>query len=292
MKILIAIVHYWNPEGNGRHASLRPDPIPRIKALQAQLLCLKRLGNLQGVLNINTRSVDNANQALRHTLDIKIITDGKNHVLDKLDPVYASMIDEVVTTPSDPKYLGFEAQRFLADNIEKDYDLYAYFEDDLQIRDPCFFHKINWFQKCAGSHCLLMPNRYEQFYKPATSVDRFYIDGPMVPGELAELIPNPPASITTSLPAGEILFSSPNNPHSGCFVLSRDQLKIWREKEWFLDYDCSLISPLESAATLGLLKTFDLYKPHMAYAGFLEIQHWGSGFFSLIGNQIDISNSN
>ena len=41
MNILIAVVHHWNPEGGGNHQSLRPDPNPRINALQDQILSLK-----------------------------------------------------------------------------------------------------------------------------------------------------------------------------------------------------------------------------------------------------------
>ena len=38
MKILVAIVHYWNPNGGGAHQSLRPSPEPRIEALTNQIL--------------------------------------------------------------------------------------------------------------------------------------------------------------------------------------------------------------------------------------------------------------
>ena len=37
----------------------------------------------------------------------------------------------VVAEPGSPKHLGFEAQRFLASRLDEEYDLYAYFEDDL-----------------------------------------------------------------------------------------------------------------------------------------------------------------
>lgn len=286
MRILVTIVHHWNPQGGGRHASLRPDPKPRLYGLQDQLLSLRRLANRQGVLNIATKAVEDANQALRHTFTIKVVTDGKHHVLNKLEDCYREMVEEVATTPPEPKQLGFEAQRVLADHLEEEYDLYAYFEDDLLIHDPLFFHKIAWFQQNVGEGCVLMPHRYESFWKPVDTVDRFYIDGPMEPHELKALIPEPPAPLATALPGGQVTFTSPDNPHSGCFVLTQAQMRHWREQPWFLDRDCSLISPLESAATLGLLKTFTLYKPHLAYAAFLELQHWGTSFRSLIGGQI------
>jgi hypothetical protein len=54
----------------------------------------------------------------------------------------------------------------------------------------------------------------------------------------------------------------------------------------FLDRDTCFTGPLESAATLGLLKTFQIYKPAPAMAGFLEIQHYGQAFISLVGGEV------
>ena len=289
MRIIVTIVHYWNPKGSGRHASLRPNLQNRLFALQDQLLSLKRLSTAQGVLNISSMSVDNANQSLRHSLTIKVVTDGQNHVLDHMDSPYKKFFEEIVVHPAEPKQLGFEAHKILADNLENHYDLYVYLEDDLLILDPLFFHKIFWFQLNVGQHAVLMPHRFELSWRPSEQVDRFYIDGPMIEDELRHLIPSPPDSLSTPLPGGNILFESPKNPHSGCFVLSHSQMLYWSNQVHFKDRDSSLISPLESAATLGLLKTFTLYKPHIAYASFLEMQHWGTSFRELIGSQIKFS---
>ena len=286
MRILLAIVHHWNPEGHGRHASLRPDPKPRLRALQDQLLAFRRLAVGQGLLSIAERRVEDANQALRHQITIKVITDGRHHVLDQLEAPYRQMVEEVVTTPPSSLELGFEAHRVLAEHLDGNYDLYGYFEDDLLVLDPFFFHKIFWFQQCIGAEAVLLPQRFEFSWQPEPWVDRFYIDGPMPPHEIEALIPNPPEPIATALPGGQVTFTSPGNPHSGCFVLSQAQLKHWSDQSWFLDRDASLISPLESAATLGLVKTFKLYKPHPAYAAFLEVQHWGMSFSSLIGKEV------
>ena len=61
MKILITIVHHWNPKGDGKHASLRPQREPRLFGLQDQLLSLRRLGTSQGVLNMSKMVVEDAN---------------------------------------------------------------------------------------------------------------------------------------------------------------------------------------------------------------------------------------
>jgi hypothetical protein len=54
----------------------------------------------------------------------------------------------------------------------------------------------------------------------------------------------------------------------------------------FLDMDASFISPLESSATLGIMKTFRVYKPATQNTNFLEIQHFGDSFLRLIGEQV------
>jgi hypothetical protein len=46
----------------------------------------------------------------------------------------------------------------------------------------------------------------------------------------------------------------------------------------FGDQDCSFVSPLESAATLGILKTFPIYKTFGRDMGWLEIEHLDTRF--------------
>ena len=62
MRILVAVVHYWDPAGSGRHGSLRPDPRPRIEAFQQQLLAFQRMGARQAQLNIQTMTADPVNR--------------------------------------------------------------------------------------------------------------------------------------------------------------------------------------------------------------------------------------
>ena len=54
-----------------------------------------------------------------------------------------------------------------------------------------------------------MPNRYESFWKPVDTVDRFFIDGPMEDHELKSLIPNPPQPLSTPLPGGILPLLAP-----------------------------------------------------------------------------------
>ena len=286
MRILLAIVHHWNPDGDGRHQSLRPNPQPRLDALQAQLLSLRRLGLRQGHLNIASMQVCAANERLLHEIDIVLVHDGSNHVLQFLDPVFLDGVKQVVVDIDNPRMLGFAAQRALADQLDKNYDLYGYLEDDLVINDPLFFHKISWFTNETSPAHVLLPQRYE-FASGPHMVDRFYIDGPLHPQDLESVIPEPVLPIQTKQPGGPLLLESPTNPHSGCFVLTHQQLSHWVEQPFWQDGDVSFVGPLESAATLGIAKAFSLYKPCFANASWLEIQHWGRGFHCLIGNTIN-----
>ena len=146
LRIFLAIVHHWNPHGDGAHQSLRPNLEPKLWALQDQLLCLRRFGVFQGTLNIARHQVEPVNQATAHVLDIAVVTDGVNHVLDHVDDSYLPLFEHVVVNPATSKHLGFEAQKLLVSRLGDKYDLYGYLEDDLLIGDPFFFRKIDWFR--------------------------------------------------------------------------------------------------------------------------------------------------
>ena len=227
------------------------------------------------------QAVYRANDEFRHDIDILIVNDGSNHVLDRLLPSVRDSVSEVVVSPHSSLHLGFEAHRVLANHVDQDYDLYCYLEDDLLIHDCTFFSKISHFSRILGQSSILLPQRYEISPVPH-SVDRFYIDGPLDPIELAKIIPKPgPVRLLDSF-GFSVPFSQPENPHSGCFFLTKQQLTTWIDSPFWLDYDVSFVSPLESAATLGISKVFDLFKPCFSHAGWLEIQHYGTSFHCLI----------
>ncbi len=287
MRILLAIVHHWNPEGGGKHASLRPNPSSRLEAFQAQLLSLQRLGYRQSQLNIAELEAQSVNQDLRHEIHIAVITDGEHHLIDRLDPSYQGLYSLVLTKPPTARHLGFEAQRFLSSRISDGFDLFGYMEDDLVIHDPYFFRKIDCFRKENGDECLLLPNRMELVSKPHP-VDKFYIDGPVRKEDGIKLISHPCSEINSEWLGRQITFETPLNPHSGCFFLSRAQLLHWTQQPHWQDGDSSWISPLESAATLGIAKTFRIFKPSMKHASWLELQHWGNSFHCLLGRTVSL----
>jgi hypothetical protein len=182
-------------------------------------------------------------------------------------------------------HLGFEAQKLLAKHRDQDFDLLVYLEDDLLILDHYFFYKIISFTQSLGSEYLLLPHRMEMNDAPFM-VDRLFIDGPLPEQQQRLLIPDPSPPLTIDSPAGKLFFESPKNPHSGCFALTPEQMDRWCNHDCWQDGDCAFVSPLESAATLGLTKVFKLYKPALVCASWLELQHWGTAFRSLVGGVI------
>lgn len=85
-----------------------------------------------------------------------------------------------------------------------------------------------------------------------------------------------------------IVFRRALNPHSGCYFLNSRQMQHWIEQPYFLDRDTSFVGALESAATLGIMRAFKIYKPAPQHGNFLEIQHFGTAFLSLIGSQVSL----
>ena len=80
-------------------------------------------------------------RAIRHVFDLRVVTDGVHTVLNYLPSSLRSLLHEEIRPPLTPKHLGFEAQKILAENADKGYDLLVYLEDDLLIHDPYFSEK-------------------------------------------------------------------------------------------------------------------------------------------------------
>ena len=281
MNILCVIVHYWNPAGTGQHQSLRPNPQPKVAALEAQLLSLLRLGLRQSHLHLTDRAVYPCNQQLRHNIDTIIVTDGSHHVLDRLKPPFSSTFEHCVTQPSSPMLLGFAAHQVLADHLRDDYDYYCFLEDDLVIHDAQFFHKLAHFSANTDSLAILVPNRYETRTFPHP-VNRFYIDGPISLEDLSLLPRQNQNPYQISAIGIDVAFENPPNPHAGCFFLTQQQLKLWINSTYWMDMDTAFISPLESAATLSVAKAFSIYKTSLQQASWFDIEHHGASFHSLI----------
>lgn len=283
MRILVAIPHYFDLEGDSsgafRHGSLARDPAPRIEALSSCIASLRQLfGTPQVMIEIATRRGVPVNQRFTASkLDIVVCTTRGRHLLPHLSVPPASYAHR----PSDvePLLLGFECHAALYERIGE-YDYYSYLEDDLVVTDPWLFAKLSWFRDQVGPESVLQPNRYE--VARGGVAWKAYLDGDLDP-EIASTFQDRSErpELRASFLGVDARFVRPLNPHSGCFFLGNDQMRAWALRGDFLDRDCGFVGPLESAASLGLMRAFRVYKPAPEVASFLEIAHFGTGF---IGN--------
>jgi hypothetical protein len=282
MRILVAIPHYFDPGvgdvGDGRrHGSRGGDPRPRVAALAACVAAWHQLfGPAQRVIDHTTRVARPANAPLVGPVDVVLCTTGDRHLLPGLPLPAGSFRHHPAVC--EPLLLGFECRAILRDHLGR-YDYFCFMEDDLICRDPWLFAKLAWFTGQLGDGALLQPNRYE--VGPLGLVHKAYIDGDITERATSayqDLAESP--VVTFRLLGQQVAFHRPLNPHSGCFFLNAAQMRRWADRPDFLDRDTGFIGPLESAATLGVLKNFRIYKPAPENASFLEIEHHGTGFLS------------
>ena len=281
MRLLFAVPHYFDPDPRGqpRHGSLGPDPAPRVRALATTLASLQQLfGRPQCGIDIHQRTTVPANQRTATVADVVVCTTGDKHLLDRvgLGPAYFTHLP----TTAPPRLLGFECHALLRDRLGG-YDFYGYLEDDLVVRDPLFFVKLAWFHGRFGDAALLMPNRYE--VARDRIVHKAYVDGPLRPEVTAAFLDvTCEPELTAEALAAAWVFRRTTNPHSGAFFLGDRQMRTWAGSPHFLDRDVRFVGPLESAATLGVMRTFRVYKPAVENAAFLQLEHQGAGFLSRI----------
>jgi hypothetical protein len=280
MRLLFAIPHYFASSATrGLYGSTGKDPAPRLRALTDCLAAIQQLfGRPQCIIDIARRTTTPSNKAITSVADVVVCTTGSSHLLDHVRLSSAYFTHH--STSAEPKLLGYECHAVLRDRLGG-YDFYCYLEDDLLIRDPWLFLKLRWFTGQFGDEALLMPNRFE--VARDRIVHKAYVDGPLRPQVTSAF------QDVTQMPKLEgdvmgtrVVFRRTLNPHSGCFFLNDRQMATWAEKPYFLDRAVNFIGPLESAASLGVMRTFRVYKPSPEIGSFLEIEHPGSRFLGCI----------
>jgi hypothetical protein len=283
--LLVAIPHFYDPAGSGRHGSTYPNDDARVRALRTSIASLwQHLGSTSAVLDHQklkaTQGPDHLN------LSIVVVTTQGKHLVEKLNLPPHLYTHQEVDIP-DPMYLGFECHRLLAEQIDQ-HSWFAFMEDDLVVHDALILKKIGWFTDTFGEGLVLQPNRYE--WGIGGAVGRLYIDGPTLPSMIAPYMdPRAPARISAAGHGALLSFSRAANPHAGAFFLRQAQMRRWMDAPWFLDRDTSFVSPLESAATLGLMKTFSVYKTDTACSDFVQLEHAARGFIHFIGGKIPLA---
>lgn len=275
VRILITIPHYFVPAGDHAHGSLGSDPRVRVAALSQCLRALYLTAPASQEMwfrehdHLTPLSISQASDT---TIDVVICTSGNDHLLDQLTAPYHAF--HHVPSDAAPSLLGFECHAVLRAHLGQ-YDLYGYLEDDLLIHDQAFWSKLAWFQTLAGDGCVLQPNRYEVVIGERT-LNKVYIDFEFA--SYAEISARTATIVTGQVLGLPVVFHRTSNPHAGCFFLTERQLALWANQPYFLDRDTRFVGPLESAATLGLARTFQVYKPAPNHASFLEIEHFAQSW--------------
>lgn len=274
MRVLLTIAHYFKAEeheGQVKYASTDPRQRERrAKTLGRTLFSWVAHQGPVSVLNIEKKAFDNRPGPIAK-LDIVLVVQGDNHLVGGAT-FQGQNITVDRTTIENPRLLGFECHRVMAERAG-DYDLFCFSEDDLLSTDPLFFPKVAAFQQAFGPMRTLMPNRFEINQRGPSF--KTYVDGPVRAGVLRPFhaaVPDAEALNGSTL-LGAPLFERATNPHSGFFAITAEQLAYWRTKPWFLNRDINFIGPLESAATLGMLQTFAIYKAADRSLGWLQIEH-------------------
>lgn len=266
MRVLVTIPHFFRKAEVAAYGSEKGDGAQRRQAIFACLMSLHQtFGHGQAYTeNVRVR----CNGLLSAGLDVVVCTTEGAHLVDSLP----SDLFRHHPTEADPRLLGYECHTVLADSLGK-YDYYCFMEDDLLLTDPLFFWKIAWFSRAVGDHAVLQPHRFELSTDPP--VRKLYIDSRLADPTISARFQDRAVSprLTGQVMGRDVGFERVDNPHAGCFFLTSAQMERWIGKPYFLDRADGFAGPLESAATLGLMRTFHVYKPTGANAGFLEIRH-------------------
>lgn len=230
------------------------------------------------------KKIDHFAESSDHALEpieiaVTVCTDGEN-MLDEILEEFQDFIEVKTFKLEDPRLLPIATRDWLikGNPTPANADLYAYLEDDLVINDEEFFDKQSWFlNRLQNTHCL-MPHRYELVMR--RKVGRLLIDGPLRPS-LVRQFTQPQLNAGRGIYRGQrkVSFDIAENPHSGLFVINRDQRDFLSVQELPID---GFISPLETAATLTVLKYFKVCKPSLDCHSFLTIEHGHASFTSFM----------
>ena len=276
MRILLTIAHFFRAEEGSNHSSTdahRRDQ--RAAAIRSVIDAWRGHYGPVSAINVWQKRFEPM-IGVADQLDIIVLVNGDNHLLDA-DYCRSRGVRLYDAKLENPRMLGFTAHKLFADarNI---YDVFAFSEDDLRPTGGDMIPRILAFQDDFGWRRVLFPNRFE--WNPRGPALKTYIDGMLRPDLLAPFEAALPDErfLKGRQGAKPLTFQRATNPHCGFFAITSEQLTHWMAQPQFGDQDCSFISPLESAATLGILKTFPIYKPFGRDMGWLEIEHLDTRF--------------
>ena len=276
MRVLVTIPHFCRTapagEGPGVYGSESGDTAARLIQVERCLAALAQTFGPRQAL-VAEGSSPAANDMLSLTMDVVLVTTGEQHLARSLLP----HLFQHCPTDAEPRCLGFVCHELMREHAGR-YDFFVYLEDDLEITDPLFFAKLAWFGGQFGQSALLQPNRFE--LAPNLQVMKMYVDGnttrPEIPAMHQDITVRP--ALEAEAFGRTMQFKRVSNAHSGCFFVTAAQLERMAPSPFFGKPNAEFFGPLESAATLVIMRTFEVYKPARTNAGFLEVHHLGRRF--------------
>lgn len=289
MRLLFTIPHFFDGSRDGsakpdsdkpnKYASQTSTSSERVNAVRETVYSLHQtFGHSQAMIELANRRTVPANGDAKHEIHVVMAVSGNSHLLN--ETVFSPEMCQTMPIDGDPMHLGFHCHNIMRDRWGN-YDYYGYLEDDLALTDPWFFEKLRWFNGHVGDEKVLLPNRFER--ANSAVYKKCYLDG-----DLADHVTTPfqdiskEPELSSTVMGKSIRFARPRNPHSGCFFLNASQMKTWINRPDFGTPTSDFVGPLESAASLGVMKTFQVYKPAIENANFLEIEHYGTRFSDLV----------
>ena len=275
MRLLVTIPHYYRASpGQGFYGSELDPQAVRVAMVTRCLAALHQAFGRQQLLSGVVPAP--ANEAMSAELDVYVVTTADEHLVPHLPRALFKHLAVGVAR----RELGFACHKLMQYHAAS-YDWFAYIEDAIEVTDPLLFDKLGWFNATFGGRALLQPNRFE--VADDLSVMKLYVDGGMMkPGEAERFqdIRVRPRLEAEAL-GRRVVFQRVPNVHSGCFFLDGAQMRRLAAEPAFGAPADDFIGPLESAATLMLMRCFDVYKPARENAGFLEVHHLGRRFLVL-----------
>jgi hypothetical protein len=274
LRLLLVLCHYFGraKSEDGAVYSSQLDPFARIAAVNAAVVeAYRHFGPRRHGPDPSQRLPGDETQ---RALDIVMLQVPGFGLLDRIgiDPACY----EVEPFDGPPMMLAFEAQRVLRER-QGGYDWYGVVEDDMILRDQLFFDKLAAFQAAFGPQRLLQATNYEmaQSGRPAmVARDPALSDTLLAPFRR----PGHAERLAMDWRGAEQSFVRPANPHARSYFLSDAQLRLWTAAPTFYDRDASWVGPIESAMSLSIGRTFDLYRAAAPDPFFLSIQHHGTRY--------------
>jgi hypothetical protein len=288
MRIAFLIPHFFGgTQPSSVHGSFRPDA----RAIRRSVLdrAIFQIHSLFGptyaalikIAEESRRDIVELPNPHRLDFDIFVFTAGTQHLLAELEcgPKHYRHVE----TDADSLFLGFECARWIKDHLGS-YDLYTYLEDDIVLRDPLYFDKIELFNRTfeAGKNGLLLqPQRYEETLNSSNPADmattcRVYLDyqsrtAPSFRGD----------DLVLHFAGKPVRFAPALNPHAGCYTVNNEQAARMAAHPDFLDTRKIYITPFDTAATAFIDRALKIYKPAAESLPFLEVQHGHPGIVRL-----------